>query len=241
MNNCKNCDEKISGNYCQNCGSPREIQRIDRRYIFDEISSVVNFDKGIFYTIRELFIRPGVTVHKFIDGDRKRIVKPIIFLIICSLIYSIAQQFFGFETGYISYDVDDIDNTPILVNLFEWFSSNLGYANILMAVFIALWIKILFRKHVYNYYEIYILLCFVIGNSILIYALLGIIESLVGYPILQLGIFITLVYTTWSIGRFFGRKNKINYFKGLMSYILGTLTCMIVFFTIGNGLDNLLQ
>ncbi len=50
---------------------------------------MINFDKGIFYTIKELLIRPGENIPKFIHNDRNRLVKPLIFVIVCSLIYTI--------------------------------------------------------------------------------------------------------------------------------------------------------
>lgn len=241
LNNCKNCNKKLKGKFCHNCGFPKETKRINRQYISSEISDVFLFDKGIFYTVKELFIRPGVTVRNFIDGDRKRLVKPIFFLIICSLTYTIAQQFLSFEAGFIKFNVKDANEAPLMIKIFDWFSTNFGYANILMAIFIAFWIKVLFKKHNYNYYEIYILLCFIMGNSILIYTFLGIIEGITNFPILQIGIIISLIYNTWAIGQFFGRRNKINYLKGFLSYVLGILFCLILFFTIGMGLDGLLK
>ena len=241
MENCKNCNKNISGNFCSDCGFPKENKRIDRQYITEEISNVLNFDKGIFYTIKELFIRPGDTVKKFVDGDRKRIVKPIIFLIICSLIYTIGQQFLSYEAGYIKYNIEDRDSTPIMVQLFEWFSKNYGYANIIMAVFIAMWIKLFFKKYNYNFYEIYILLCYIMGISVLIYTLLGILESIINFPVLQLGIFISLIYSTWAIGQFFDRKKKANYLKGFLSYLFGILTSLTILFAIGIGIDILLK
>ena len=241
MKNCKSCTKEVTGEFCSNCGLPIETKRINRQYIVDEISSVINFDKGLLYTIKELFIRPGETVKKFIQGDRKRIVKPIIFLIICSLIYTITQQFLSFEAGFINYNIQDRTDTPIMVKIFDWFSKNYGYANILMAIFITLWVKIFFKKHTYNYYEIYILLCFTMGISILFYALLGVIESIINFPVLQLGLIISLTYSTWAIGQFFDRKKKLNYLKAFLSYIFGIISCLIVFFSIGVGLDNLLK
>lgn len=240
MDNCKNCNTKVDGNFCSNCGSPRFPKRIDRQYVVDEISGVLNFERGIFYTIKELFIRPGDTAKRFINGERKRIVKPIIFLIICSLFYTVGQQFLSYEASYIQYDMEDKNETPIMVEIFDWFSRNYGYANILMAIFIAVWIKIFFRKYKSNYYEVYILLCFIMGNSVLIYTLLGIIESIIDYRILQLGIFIVLIYCSWGIGQFFDRKKKMNYLKGFLSYLFGIITSLIILFTIGFGLDNLL-
>lgn len=240
MKNCKNCDSKLTGDFCQNCGLPKEPRRINGQYIISEISGLFFFEKGGLYTVKELSIRPGATIRNFIDGDRKRIVRPIIFLIVCSLIYTVAQQIFSFEAGYINYSTADAKDTPFMVKIFDWFSTNFGYANILMAIFIAFWVKILFKKHNYNFFELYILLCFIMGNSILIYTFLGVIESFTDIPILQIGILISLVYTTWAIGQFFDRHNKIDYLKGFLSYTLGYLSCLAFFYTLGRGLEKLL-
>ena len=60
--NCKNCNTEINKNYCPNCGQPTKLKRIDGHYILSEIGSVLNFDKGILFTIRELLLRPGQSV-----------------------------------------------------------------------------------------------------------------------------------------------------------------------------------
>lgn len=83
---CEQCQYKMTGKFCSNCGRPKQLQRIDGKYIISEISSVLNFDKGIFFTIKELLLRPGQNVHNFIHKDRNRLVKPVIFIIIHSLI-----------------------------------------------------------------------------------------------------------------------------------------------------------
>lgn len=241
MDNCKNCNSEIVGKFCSDCGFPKEPKRIDRHYIIDEISSVLNFDKGLFYTIRELLIRPGDTVKNFIDGDRGRIVKPIIFLIICSLIYTVGQQFFNYKTEFITLDVPEGGNKPIVVVLYDWFSQNFGYANILMSIFIAIWIKIFFRKYNYNFYEIYILLCFTMGVTVLMYTLLGIIESIIKLPVLDIGKLIVFIYSSWAIGQFFDRKKKMSYLKGFFSYVLGLLTSLMILSVVGSGLQILLN
>jgi len=102
MTNCKNCDNVITGNFCSNCGQPVKLERIDRHYIVHEINHVLHFEKGIFYTIKELLIRPGQNVREFISENRSRLVKPIIFIIVTSLIYSIIVHFFHVEDGYIN-------------------------------------------------------------------------------------------------------------------------------------------
>lgn len=212
----------------------KTVDRIDGKYLWSEISSVINFDKGIFYTIRELAIKPGNTVREFLLHDRHRIVKPVIFLIICSLVYSIFQQRLKFEDGYIS---GGGFGDSAVTHIYDWIQKNYGYANILMAVFIAFWIRLFFRKYDYNYYEIIILLCFIMGVGMLIYTTFGIMESITKTRILQIGAILGFIYTAWAIGQFFDKNKKLNYLKGLIANILGMLTfyCLAVF--LGLGID----
>ena len=57
------------------------LKRIDRRYISHEIEHVLHLDRGFFYTVKELFLRPGKAVREFLFEDRKKLVKPVLFLI----------------------------------------------------------------------------------------------------------------------------------------------------------------
>ena len=240
MNNCKNCNRVLTGDFCSSCGFPNTLKRIDKKYIAHEISSVINFDRGLFYTVKELFIRPGDTVREFILEDRKKLVKPILFLIICSIIYNISQQFFSFEVGYLKFDIEN-PNDFVIGKMYNWLSDNYGYANILIAILITVWTKIFFKKQNYNYYEIYVLLCFVLGNSILFYTLLGIIESIFDYPLLQFGFFFGIIYCTWAIGQFYDLKKKWSYLKGFFSYILGMLSSLIIFILIAMAIQELIK
>ncbi|WP_028668854.1 DUF3667 domain-containing protein [Runella zeae] len=87
--NCKNCNTEVTSNYCPNCGQPKNVKRIDGHYIIHEIEHVLHFERGILFTIRELIINPGQNIQNYLSENRSRLVKPIIFIIITSLIYSI--------------------------------------------------------------------------------------------------------------------------------------------------------
>ncbi|MCG8340527.1 MAG: DUF3667 domain-containing protein, partial [Cytophagales bacterium] len=167
------------------------------KYIIQEIGSVLSFKKGILFTIKELLIRPGQNVKTFIHEDRNRLVKPIIFVIFCSFIYTILQQLLHFEDAYVRYTENSIDSVTLAI--FQWIQANYGYANILMAIFFAFWIKLLFRKYGYNFFEILILLCFIFGIGMLIYSFFGVIEALSQLGLFQVGGLIGFVYTSWAI------------------------------------------
>ena len=231
---CKNCETEVIQNCCPNCGTPVVLKRINGQYILKEISSVLNFDRGILYTIRELLLRPGKNIQTFVLEDRNRLVKPIIFIIITSLIYTLAQQFLHFEDGYVNAGGFEESATT---NIFGWIQKNYGYANIIMAIFIAGWIKVFFRKYEYNFFEILILLCFLMGIGMLIYTVFGLIESITKIQILQIGGMVALVYTSWAIGRFFDKNKKANYLKGFLSYLLGMITFFLAAIILGMGID----
>lgn len=234
LEKCKKCGAALGGAYCATCGNPQSLKRINGSYVLAEIVSVINFDKGIFYTVKELLVRPGESVQNFIHNDRNRLVKPIIFIIVCSLMYTLAQQFLKFEDGYAN--AGGFGDSAVST-IFGWIQENYGYANILMAVFITLWIKIFYRKYKYNFFEIIILLCFIMGIGMLIYTLFGVLESITKLKILQIGAIIGIVYTSWAIGQFFDKTNKWNYLKGFVAYILGMMSFYMLAVLLGFGID----
>lgn len=238
MNTCLKCKSEFESNYCPNCGHPSKLERINGRYILSEISSVLNFQKGILYTIKELLIRPGQNIRAFIAEDRNRLVKPIMFILITSLIYTIIVRIFHFKDGFIDGASDSLENTEsATLAIFKWVQENYGYANILMAVFIGLWLKVFFRKYPFNFFEILILLCFVMGMAMLIYALFGLIRGLAHIDIMQFGAIVGLIYTTYAIGQFFDKRKILNYVKALISYLLGMIVFAFVLLSIGILID----
>jgi len=115
--NCKNCNYQVNSKFCPNCGHPTELKRISGKYIIHEIEHVLHLEKGIFYTIKELFIRPGYNVRTYLTENRSRLVKPIIFIIITSLIYSVCNHIFHIEDGYVQFQ----DNQPSATKaIFKW-------------------------------------------------------------------------------------------------------------------------
>lgn len=230
---CKNCSSEISGNFCSNCGQPIQLKRIDGHYIIHEIEHVLHFEKGILFTIRELFIRPGKNIRDFFSENRNRLVKPIIFIIVTSLIYSITSHFFHIEDGYVA--VKDVQKSSVTA-IFGWVQQHYGYANIIMGVFIALWLQLFFRKYGYNFFEILIMLCFVMGIGMLIFALFALLQGLTHVSLMPVAGIVGFVYCAWSIGEFFGRK-AFNYFKSFWAYVLGYITFCLAAIALGTLID----
>jgi hypothetical protein len=234
---CSNCKEELSGAFCASCGVPAVPRRINGHYLLAEIGSILYLDRGILYTIRELLLRPGSSIRNYLLKNRNRLIKPVFFIIICSLVYTLLQQWLNFEDGYVNYS---FKGESAAMDIFTWISQNYGYANLLMAVFMAFWIRVFFRKSGYNFFEILILLCYAMGMSMLFFALFGILDAVTGISIIGKGYFIGIIYASWAIGQFFNGK-VLGFIKGFMSYMLGIFTFSLVVLALGLMIEILLK
>jgi hypothetical protein len=234
--NCKNCDTELNSNFCPKCGQPKVLKRIDSHYIIHEIQHVLHLERGFLYTIKELVVNPGENVKKYLSENRTRLVKPIIFIILTSLIYSLSSYFFHFQDGYLAYLESDTSSTG---KIFKWAQDHLGYSNIIMGVFVAFWTKLFFRKYHYNIFEILILFCFAFGISMLIYSLFGTLKWLTKINFKHLADIICFVYTTWAIGHFYDKTKVSSYLKAFFAYISGMLTYGAAVVLLGNLFDLL--
>lgn len=235
--NCKNCNAEINSKFCPECGQPTNLKRINRHYIIHEIEHVLHFERGILYTIRELTINPGHNIQKYLSENRSRLVKPIIFIIITSLIYTILNQLFHIEDGFVIYKETNVENPSAVGNIVKWVKGHYGYANIMMGIFISLWLKLFFRKSKFNFYEILIMLCFVQGMAFLIYSFFVIIHGITHFNIMKIAGILGAVYSIWAIGQFYDKKKPASYLKGLIAYILGFITFWVLIFLIGTMID----
>ncbi len=236
--NCKNCNAEVNSKFCPDCGQPKKLERISGHYIIHEIEHVLHFERGILYTIRELITNPGKNIKEYFSENRSRLVKPIIFIFVTSLIYTLCNHVFHFQDGYINF-LDNQKSTTSII--FKWVQGNLGYSNILLGIFIALWTKLFFRKYDYNIFEILILLCFIMGMGMLIYSVFGILEGLIHLSIMQFAGIAGFVYTTWAVGQFYDKSKISSYIKAFFAYILGMLMFSMIIIMIGTLIDLILK
>lgn len=237
MENCKNCNELIEGKYCANCGQPAKIKRIDGHYIIHEIEHILHFERGILYTVKELFLRPGENVREFIAENRSRLVKPIIFIIVTSLIYTLISKSL-YVTSFVNFQDSEKSTAG---TIFNWIQEHYGYANIMMGIFIALWCRIFFFKYEYNYFEILILLCFVLGIEMLIFSVFSLFTGLTHIEIMPLAGFSGIAYCTWAIGQFYNKSKAMSYVKAFAAYVLGLIVFFMTAELIGQLIDRVLR
>ncbi|MEN7342999.1 MAG: DUF3667 domain-containing protein [Pseudomonadota bacterium] len=234
MINCYKCDAEVTDDFCPKCGHPVTLPRLTGEYLASELASIFNVERGFFFTIREMLLRPGANLQEFVLRDRTRFVKPVIFVIVCSFIYTIAQQIFGFEDGYVSY----ADNEPsTTLTMFTWISNNYGYANIGLALFTAVWVRVFFARYGYTIFEILVMLCYVIGMVMLLVTM-GILQATTPLPVLAVGAIGTFFYAPWAIAQFFDKQKWWNYPIAFFCNIAGLLSGTFFVLLLGSTIDH---
>jgi Protein of unknown function (DUF3667)/Yip1 domain len=232
--NCKNCDTELSQNYCPNCGQPAKLKRIDAHYMQHEIEHLLHFERGFLYTVKELVLRPGKTVREYLHDNRSRLVKPVVFIIVTSLIYTILASIFHVETSLMGFEEEKKSNITLI---FKWLEKYYGYFNIIIGVFIAFWIKVFFRKYGYNFFEILVMWCFIMGLGMLIGALYVLLQATIKTDFGQMAGIVLLIYIIWAIGQTFDKNKKLNYLKALLAYLLGAITLFLFLILLGTFLN----
>ena len=225
---CKNCNTQFEGKFCNNCGQAAATHKLNFHYFLHDIAnSFIQLDKGILYTSKQLFTRPGASIREFIEGKRVKHIKPISLVIILAAIYGILYQYF--EINIFLTETDDslkVDDIKLLKKLNDWLANNYGIASLISIPFYALGSFISFKKQGYNFVEHLVLNAYLSGQRL--------IFNIITFPfliyfkgteyldtftwIIDLGDFILIV---WGYFSFF---NKLSVIKRLLltglSYII---------------------
>jgi hypothetical protein len=68
---CKNCAHRFEGRHCCHCGQSAGTRRIMTSEILTEaLFSVVEVDNGFLFTAKELCLRPGKAIGRYLGGQR---------------------------------------------------------------------------------------------------------------------------------------------------------------------------
>ncbi len=238
--NLNNSEDNVNDNNSPKYDQPVKPKRIDKHYIIHEVEHVLHFEKGFLYTIRELLTNPGDSVRHFIKEDRVRLVKPITFIIVTSLIYSVVSHFFHVDEFFIKYNAPG-EKKQSFFKILDWLKANYGYLNILSGALTAIWLKLFFKKYGYNFFELLVLLCYLTGASMLIYSFFAIIEGIIHLKLSGIARLIGGIYLVAATGNFFEKKKVLNYVKASACYLLGMITFVIILFAFGFTIDFIIK
>jgi hypothetical protein len=233
MDNCKSCNQPIVGNFCSKCGRSVNLKKIDKHYVMHEVSHLLHLEKGFFYTVKELFLRPGKSIRTFITEDRNKLMKPIAFLIFSSLVFTLCEYLFKANVIYQQKENLDLNKSSYGA-IINWTKDHWGYTNIMISIFIGWCLRSFFRQYKYNLFESIVLICFVTGQSMLIFAMFTPFVSFLGTGLyLLLSSVVTYGYAVWAIAQFYDGKKVLNYIKALAAYFFGSILFFLLLVPVG--------
>ncbi len=226
---CKNCGHIFEGNFCNNCGQSSKVGRINLKNFLAEVSeSVFQINRGFFYTLKELFLRPGYSIQEYLSGKRKSHFKPFGYVLILSTIYFLTTQFTDQSTwldDIISGFLEGAEGGVFMEEAppaLAWFSKNFAYATLLLLPIFSLASYLSFFKSKTNYLEHIVLNSYITGQQTIFYLLLGSINMYLDYYILgALPVLVSISYAFWVFWQFFNKGKRIlNILGSILTYVL---------------------
>jgi hypothetical protein len=180
---CKNCGHQYEGHYCNICRQPADTNRITWKEIIGHFLSVVfDVDKGFFHTVKEMLLRPGKTIHEYLQGKRIVHFNPLMFVILLGGIASVLFHNFNVNLIVEKVNFDSMDRTiPILAQ--KYFI----VIGAIMLFYLALTDFILYRHKKYTFPELFVSNAFQIGEIL--------IFQIVVLPFLYLQKYINATYS----------------------------------------------
>lgn len=236
---CNKCQSVFNANdnYCSKCGEPKIIRRIDKSYIFDEIQNEFLFEKGYFYTLKCLLLYPSNTINTFLNSTRGRIVKPILFLFISTIIFVISKDlikyFFPSNDDTIYTDliifylsINPVDSVNENLNTLSILNDYYAYSYLFLILIMSAIFAVLFEKLKFNYFEIVLAVCYIISVQLIIILPFDLIilsnnflnEKINDSSIFRVGGLISSVYSIWALTTFFKGKSLLKFMKVFFGY-----------------------
>jgi hypothetical protein len=232
---CPNCSDVIPVKFCSSCGQ-KAYQRIDRKYITDEIQyTFIHINKGLFYSIKEVIKNVGKTAKSFIEGHRVSHYKPIglAFILTCASVY-------------LSYGLLDIDTVMIDVMkkdgklsgfMLDYMNFTTKYNNYILPLcipYFAIYSRWVFRKIGHNYYEHVVMGAFgyslyMLVSILLMYPLYAVIKSN-GSLLMQTSQFSILLIPIIMIWFFKGFYQELKLWVVIRKIIWASFLAIFIFF-----------
>ena len=235
--NCKNCEQIVDGNFCTHCGQSARVERINLSNFLNELSAgVFQIDKGFFYSLIELFVRPGPGIREYLAGKRKNHFKPIAYVLTMSALYFLLSRALGSET-FLSDFVKGFSNggsgskvdAGQLATL-NWFANNYAYAILLLLPLYSLASYLAFRGAGFNYLEHFVLNSYITGQQAALYSLSSVLSLMGGNE--GLWVLITLCisvsYAFLVFWQFFSEQGRLAIvLRSLLTYAISLVFILL--------------
>ncbi len=202
------------------------MHRIDWHFLGHELEhSVLHMDRGIFYTLRQLMLRPGELLRAYIDGRRVDIVKPLMLLVILSAAIVFLTSALG-TSVVIHARGETAAQAELLRQFDEWMTDHFVLVTMLLLPLEALAFKLVFRgKRGLNYPEWLVITAYLTAQTLLIWILALLVQHWVP-RFTQWVLLASVVYATFTLVQFFrdeaAWKTALRVIAGYAGFLLAS-------------------
>lgn len=234
---CKNCTAELNGNYCSNCGQPSDTHKLNFHYMWHDIQhGLLHFDKGIFYSIKELYTRPGNSIREFLEGKRVKHFKPLSMVIVLATIYAFLSHLLHLDQSAQISLQNNIGSGKGVdpMNISKWISDHYAISRLLSIPLLAFSTWLCFKRQKFNFVELLVLTAFVTAQAlvlpILASPILYFLKDSLAFDFFNLGLqLVEFVLFAWTYIQFF---NKISKLRAFFQAVLALLLYLVLLFLI---------
>lgn len=226
---CKNCHHVYKGHYCGNCGQPAATHKINAHFLWHDIQhGLLHFDKGITYSLKQLFTRPGHSVREFIEGKRVKHFKPLSLVVVLATLYGVLYHYYHINTF-----PDAKDGKMDYSEFNEWMAMHFSWVTIGTIPLYTIGTYTVFKKQGYNFFEFFVLNTFKASQRLFVQILtFPILLYLNGTPHIHkfsnATYLIGLILIFWTNIQFFNKISKTKaFFLSILSHLI-FLTCFCI-------------
>jgi hypothetical protein len=171
---CLNCQAPLTGKFCSQCGQAAATHRINIHFLWHDIQhGLLHVDKGILFTARELFTRPGNSIREFLEGKRVKHFKPFSLVLILAGVYGGLSHYFDIDMLSQDFQVSGsgahYSETKEAVSKFSaWLSQHYSILALVQIPILSLGSYLSFRKAGYNFIEHAVINTFLTGQRLIL-------------------------------------------------------------------------
>ena len=234
---CLNCEAPVPGHFCGHCGQEAHTHRFTLGHFLHEIPhTILHVDKGLFYTAKEMTLRPAATLRHFLAGQRIRHFKPVAYVLLLAGLSSFLYAVLHLHT----YHPNEPSLGPAGREMQEYISQGSGkYMSWFMVGSLpltALLTWALLRRARFNYAECLVINAYILGTGTLV-TMPFYIPYYMFDGTAQMGrvslcsMVVMFAYQTWAYASLLapaGRSAMRRYTRGFLASLLGFVILMLV-------------
>ncbi|OOV28688.1 hypothetical protein BXU11_01695 [Flavobacterium sp. LM5] len=238
--NCLNCNSQTTGSYCYNCGQKTSTSRFSFKHIFK--TDIANkfyslFKNDLFFTLKELAIRPGFSIREYIEGKRVNHMNYMSLYLLLSAAGIFLDKYATVSEAAISSE--DSGSTKILTQYFDFVRDNPKTYIFITIPVVSVFTFLFFKKSKFNFSEHLIMNVYKASAVLIITKVVTILSILtsnltflkVVYDILA---YVVFGYSVWFLHQFFYDNKLYSKFsifsRTSLSVLFGMLFSTIFMF-----------